>query len=319
MKTPLFSTYHQGENRVTSSIVAVFERIGIGRVEQLLRAASDDADLEMIRFKNQLSRGDTVPDASISADFHFLFEVKTARSAVNADQLRRHLGAFDSNAGVKRLFVLTPDSDQPNQVTKLADARVTWLSFAGLDDAIQTLLEDKDDPLSEREEFLLRDLRNLLDAEGLTAPTNDTLVIPARFAYDSYLKYHAYICQARRSFRPDVKYLGFYLRKEIRPEIAQILWHQDEVPITMEQAEIFRADESPASQRLADLIESVNRDDALWAGNLHQVFLLSAPHDNETIRLDAAIKHEAKSAWVQGQRYTSSKVLRTNPVTTVDL
>ena len=87
MKTPLFSTYRHGENRVTSSIIAVFERIGLGRVEQLLAIASDDSTLEMIKFENQLSRGDAVPDASLSADFHYLFEVKTTRSAVNPDQL----------------------------------------------------------------------------------------------------------------------------------------------------------------------------------------------------------------------------------------
>ena len=29
IKTPLFSTYRQGENRVTSSMLAVFERIDL--------------------------------------------------------------------------------------------------------------------------------------------------------------------------------------------------------------------------------------------------------------------------------------------------
>jgi hypothetical protein len=32
-KAPLFSTYRQGENRVTSSLMAVFERVDLSIVE----------------------------------------------------------------------------------------------------------------------------------------------------------------------------------------------------------------------------------------------------------------------------------------------
>jgi hypothetical protein len=39
-KNPLFSTYRQGENRVTSSMLAVFERIDLSLLETLLGAAA---------------------------------------------------------------------------------------------------------------------------------------------------------------------------------------------------------------------------------------------------------------------------------------
>jgi hypothetical protein len=39
-KTTLFSTYRKGENRVTASMLAVFERIDPGVLERLLAAAS---------------------------------------------------------------------------------------------------------------------------------------------------------------------------------------------------------------------------------------------------------------------------------------
>ncbi|MDT0330582.1 hypothetical protein, partial [Nocardiopsis lambiniae] len=48
--TPLFSTYRQGGNRVTSSMLAVFERIGLSLVEEILAKASDEATLETVCF-----------------------------------------------------------------------------------------------------------------------------------------------------------------------------------------------------------------------------------------------------------------------------
>ena len=65
MKAPLFSSYRQGENRVTSSILAVLERIDMARVEQLLAAASGESALEMVQFRNQPAGRHAVPDASV--------------------------------------------------------------------------------------------------------------------------------------------------------------------------------------------------------------------------------------------------------------
>ena len=52
-KGPLFSTYRQGENRVTASMLAVFERIDLALVERLLGAASGESELQMVSFRNQ--------------------------------------------------------------------------------------------------------------------------------------------------------------------------------------------------------------------------------------------------------------------------
>jgi hypothetical protein len=41
-KNPLFSAYRQGENRVTSSMLAVFERIDLSLFETLLAAAAGE-------------------------------------------------------------------------------------------------------------------------------------------------------------------------------------------------------------------------------------------------------------------------------------
>ena len=112
-KGPLFSTYRQGENRVTASMLAVFERIDLALVERLLGAASGESELQMVEFRNQDAGDESVPDASISADFRYLFEVKTERtSAVDETQLRNHLTSLAGH-GCERLFVLTPDVDEP--------------------------------------------------------------------------------------------------------------------------------------------------------------------------------------------------------------
>ena len=188
-KAPLFSTYRQGENRVTSSILAVLDRIDFGRVEELLAAASGESALEMVRFVNQ-PRGDrSVPDAAIAASFHYLFEVKTVPNNVGAGQLREHLRMLDGGAKQELLFVLTPDVEPPAAVSDLDDARVVWLNFVSLAQAVDALLDDRASTISEREGFLLRELQGLFEAEGLLGAAEDVVVVAARHAYPNYLKY----------------------------------------------------------------------------------------------------------------------------------
>jgi hypothetical protein len=81
-KNPLFSTYRQGENQVTSSMLAVFERIDLSLLETILAAAAGEASLQMVSFTNQPPGRRSVPDARISARFAYWFEVKIVRSAL---------------------------------------------------------------------------------------------------------------------------------------------------------------------------------------------------------------------------------------------
>ncbi len=194
-KAPLFSTYRQGENRVTSSVLAVLERVDLALVERLLGAASGESSVEMVRFVNQPGGGEgSVPDASISASFHYLFEVKTVRGAISSDQLKRHLAQLNRSAEIQRLYVLTPDAEPPPEVEEIGDDRLVWLSFAGLDQAIGDLLGDRDAMVSEREQFLLRELQRLFEEDELLAPAEDTVVVAARNAYPEYLRLSAYLC-----------------------------------------------------------------------------------------------------------------------------
>ncbi|SMP01004.1 hypothetical protein SAMN06265347_10166 [Halobellus salinus] len=52
--TPLFSTYTQGENRVTSMLLAVLEHVNTRLAEDILEALTDESDLLLAPFDNQV-------------------------------------------------------------------------------------------------------------------------------------------------------------------------------------------------------------------------------------------------------------------------
>ena len=86
--TNIFSTYSQGENRVTSSIISVIRSLSLDRIERILGALLEQSELEFVRFENQPSKGgDAVPDAIIQSSFRLLIETKTERDGLNRPQL----------------------------------------------------------------------------------------------------------------------------------------------------------------------------------------------------------------------------------------
>ena len=99
--TNIFSTYFQGENRVTSSIMAVIRSLSLDLIERILGALLEQSELEFVRFENQPSKGgDGVPDAVIQSSFRLLVD--------------RLLDANDSRTGQRfMIFLLSaPDSDK---------------------------------------------------------------------------------------------------------------------------------------------------------------------------------------------------------------
>src|SRR5258708_7230814 len=95
-------------------MLAVFEQIDLSLLETLLAGASGESSLQMVSFANQPpGKGHSVPDALFSARFAYWFEVKTARDAVDASQLSEHLSSLDDEGGEDRLFVITPDAQEP--------------------------------------------------------------------------------------------------------------------------------------------------------------------------------------------------------------
>jgi hypothetical protein len=308
-KNPLFSTYRQGENRVTSSMLAVFERIDLSLLESLLAAAAGESSLAMVTFTSQPpGQGHSVPDARISARFSYWFEVKTARNALGVNQLSEHLSNL-SGEGDQRLFLITPDADQPAVVAQLGDPRIVWFNFRSLFDAIERTAFDPTAGVSEQHRFLLRELQALLVDDGLI-DSDDVVVVAARFAYPEYLHRSLYICQAERAFRGGLTHMAFYADGAIQIEVARIHFREDLVTFTEEEAK-KRSTGSDADKLIAAAIEADLQSGPREEGKQYQVFLLSEPNSPETIKLANPIVNDTVAesgrpwAWTMNQRYIS--------------
>ena len=306
----LFSTYRQGENRVTASMLAVFERIDLAAVERLLQAASEESSLQLVRFENQVKGVASVPDASISANFRYYFEVKTSRDQVDEIQLQNHLMAFTGGPVDERLFVLTPDEETPAAVEEIGDKRLTWFSFRALSDATDDLLGAPEFQLADRETFLLRELQQLFAADGLLSLPEDVVIVAARRAYPFYRKVHAYRCQRGRAFRDGLRYLGFYTAKEIKPEIASIVGIRDDIVVSEETAGSLERSDSHVDRRVADAVRATLEGEPELHSWIGKFFVLTGPDDPDTLLLGRPIEHDRRGAWTQGQRYAISDDLR---------
>lgn len=307
MPDSIFSTYRTGENRVTASILAVLRSLALHRTERLLGALMERSEFQLVAFQNQAAKGGKgVPDASITASCRLLVETKIARNSVRRDQLERHLGRLESaQEAEKVLLVLTPDESPPGAVAELQNPRVAWTSFAALDQAIDELLKDNSEVVSEREAFLLRQLQAMLADEGLVAASNEVAVVPARSAWPEYHAYHAYICQPNRTFQA-VRRIAFYTAGAIQPLVPTILESRDEL--------VF--ERGVHAGAIGALVDRMLAASAREAGQAFKVMLLSAPDDKRTLKLDGPIENDLTAesgrvaAFTQNQRYVSEERLR---------
>ena len=53
MVTPLFSTYRQGENRITATLLAVLQRLSLPNIDRILQALLEDTAFSIVTFDNQ--------------------------------------------------------------------------------------------------------------------------------------------------------------------------------------------------------------------------------------------------------------------------
>jgi hypothetical protein len=318
-KNPLFSTYRQGENRVTSSMLAVFERIDLSLLEEILAAAAGEASLQMVSFTNQPPGRRSVPDARISARFAYWFEVKTARNALSSHQLSEHLAILGDYRGDERLFVVTPDAEQPEAIAALSDPRVVWFNFRSLHDAADAAVSDPTGTMSEQARFLLRELQALLVEDGLV-DTDDVVIVAARFAYPEYLKRSVYVCQPERAFRGGLTHMGFYANSAIQIHLPRIRYQEDLVTFTREDAATRQAG-SDIDRLVGEVIDILLDDGPREEGKQYQVFLLSGPEDSDTVRLAQPITNDTVTgsgrpwAWTMSQRYVSLTDLTRQGVT----
>lgn len=304
--TSIFSTYSTGENRVTASFLAVLRSLSLDRIQRLLGALLEQSEFELVQFENQPSKGgEGVPDAIIQSSCQILIETKIERNKVDLLQIERHLKRLDQGyEATAQLLVITPDDTRPGLLDSLNDPRVAWTSFATLDQAIDEMLDDKYEVISEREAFLLRELQKMLLAEGLLASANDVVVVAARRAWPEYNETHAYVCQPNRSFQ-QVSRIAFYSKGNVYPLVPKILESHENVEMNRDE---YDGELGTLVNRLLDL--GLRKE-----GKRNKVILLSAPDSPDTLKLPQAIPNDMKSktgkgtAFTMGQRYVSSDAL----------
>lgn len=334
MANPLFSTYRQGENRVTSTILAVFERLSFGLVERLLQALCQEPETSLLAFVNQPQGIDSRPDALIRASFAYWIETKIVVNAVSQTQLARHLEALHADCDIKRqrLLVLTPDEHQPDAVTNLHDSRLAWANFDDLVRAIHDVtgtaaewLTSNRPQVSAQERALLRELVQFLMLEGLVGRAQaQAVIVAARLALAEYRHHLVYMCQPRRTFQA-CSHIGFYAEGQIYPSIPAILGSVDAVVFTAEAIAARDDLTSEMRTRLLHLLDGLKHTNSDRLGEEQKVLFLSAPDAPETLRLTHGIVNDLTSdtgraiAFVQGQRYVPLARLKANPRTTTEL
>src|SRR5690348_1456261 len=149
MPNPLFSTYTQSENRVTATILAVFERLSFALVERLIQLLCQEPETTLLTFRNQPPGIGSTPDGLIRASFAYWLETKRVAGAVKLAQIKNHLKALETvGTERQRLLVLTPDLEIPPGLAELNDERVAWANFDDLISAVQEIIEPGADWLS---------------------------------------------------------------------------------------------------------------------------------------------------------------------------
>lgn len=221
-------------------------------------------------------------------------------------QLRRHLDRLNASSEMtKMLLVLTPDATRPAVMERLPSDVVVWSSFAALDQAIEELLNDRGEVVSEREAFLLRQLQLMLEAENLLSAADEVLVVAALLALSEYRDIAAYVCQPNRTFR-QVERMAFYTLGEIAPFVPKIVE-------TFPAVEFRR---SAYAGELGAVVDSLLNRGLRAEGRYYKVMLLTAQDDADTIRLAGPIANDLTSeagrniAFTQGQRYVSLTKLK---------
>lgn len=310
MSNNIFSTYSQGENRVTSTIIQVLRNLPINVVERFLSMFAETDAQNFFSFTNQVKGKKSVPDAEISSNFKLLFETKITSHAVNKDQLKAHRELCRNKE--TKLVYLTPDAQKPD----LLDVEdVVWKSFSDVYELINELLTDTDLILSERDQFLLRNLQLLFEDSKLLPVIENCVVVAAKIAWPAYEDYGVYVCQAGRTFRK-VDWLAFYCDGKIQPKVAKIYNSKDVK---------FPDKNGDTDTNLSDPEKRWLKDNEHAYGQTLKVFELSRPeNDDDTVDLKKTIPNKLKNesgrgyAFTQGQRYTSLDALK-NAETTKDL
>ena len=303
MTTPLFSTYSQGENRVTATFIAVLQRLSLPIMDRILGEllGEQEETFNLITFINQPQGIESTPDAKIDTGHGIWFETKIAPNAVSLDQTRRHMKAVGTD---EKLVVLTPDDEKPAVLDspKLSGdyrSKIAWASFNTLDDVVKDIFEDKQTTPSEFESYLLGEFSAFLQEEGLiTIPSEDrVIVVAAGFAWPRYNDRSVYGDIRRPNWKPSA-HLAFYTRGEIKPFVPII--KSTVSPINIMNKEDVEVLENYQKKVVRKLIDNAIGDEDF--NHPLRMLFLTGPEDNDTVTLEGGPIVNDKTSDKTGKR-----------------
>ena len=285
----LFSTYKQGENRITATFLAVLQRLSLPNIDRILGALLGETSFSLVSFENQPKTKKSTPDALIGTASRVWIETKIKRNSVRHKQITNHMEALGDG---EKLLLLTPDDKEPVGL----NASVVWSNFNALAGAIGEILEDDEEPPSEKEAFLLREFLTMIREDGLL-PTSgaNVVVVGASHAWSMYSDVPAYRSSPRLRFRPwdHFEYMAFYLQGKIMPVVPKIKGVLESINVTREE-ELAKLD--PSYRSMAEAL--MRKIESSGSHNLFDsrfnVMFLSEPSQSETVCLENAIFNDKK-------------------------
>ena len=220
-----FQRYSQAENVVTNNTLRLFTQIyrdSPSRLQNLLEGLVDGASVDVgVNMQQQTTAPSSVPDGALTQpSFKVIIETKLGDS-FSADQLDRHVKAFDDEEQ-RILLLLSPHEPDESSLSEVHEA------FGDLDEAISfaavqfadviDLLIGKDGLVSEYEKELrdlVEDYQNFCSEEGLLPDDDLMRAVPCGTSHEDNFEFDLYYHPSSRGYRRH-QYVGIYFDKSIR-------------------------------------------------------------------------------------------------------
>lgn len=315
MATSIFSTYNTAENQVTSTILAVFEKLNSSTVTRILQVLMEDSTIELIIYQNQIKSPESVPDGRIKGIFDYVLETKVDRDVIKVEQIINHCKGLEHV--FSKLLIITPDAVCPESLKNLHPdykEKIIWGNFDKIIDGINVELHDLT-LLLDREKFLLMELKEFIINKRLTSEdySKKVLIVPAGFAWNFYKQYSLYRCQANRTFQPS-SYIGFYAERQIKEFFPKILGYIENFNIQsddLDKIEIItvnNTEKEDVKERLREIKKSLKADE--WNEN-YKFMILTKISDPDTYKNEYPINNDKTSYSDKGTAFVSkANILR---------
>lgn len=198
------------------------------------------------------------------------------------------------------------------------DDRVAWSNFMTLEGAVKEILEDDDEPPSEKESFLLREFVSMLREDGLLTSSKDkVMVVSAKIAWPIYEGFNVYTHYPHKRFHPADR-VAFYTNMRIQPFVPKVISTIESIHI-LRQVEIdsLNGNQKRLAQALHEMVTSRGWEEHPEFATPHKFIFLTDPEDEDTIKLKEPVSCDKLSKnghpvplMYGGQRYVTVESLR---------